>query len=187
MLNALFFPYSFTEFLHSLRMQSHVCVYGSDRVYANQHDKRTFRFSECSDGKQTPTPPSHFGFIYDAMNSECAKMDFRFAESTVNSWTLCSLSLSQTRRVANRKHGVSMFYFHCNPDGTPPPATAYLYVFVAIAMTVIYLSSHKIHFNDNIIFLNYLGTYERSRCGLCRASRAHASIRIEHSFLLVRK
>lgn len=102
-----------------------------DREYANQHDTRMFRFPECSDGKQTPTPPtpSHFRFIYDAMNSECAKMDFRFAESTVNSWTCCSLSpsLSHTRRVANRKHGVPMLYLHRNPDGTPPPATAYLY------------------------------------------------------------
>lgn len=49
-------------------------------AYANQHERKMFRFSYNFDGKQTPTPPPHFGFIYDAM-----KMDFRFAEPTVNS------------------------------------------------------------------------------------------------------
>lgn len=88
-----FLLYSFTEFLHSLCMQSHVWIYGSSMLISTKR--------ECS-GFQSVLMASRrrhrriFGFIYDAMNSECAKMDFRFAESTVNSWT-CFLSLSLSR------------------------------------------------------------------------------------------
>lgn len=83
--------YTFAEFLHSLRIRMQTYVSALGMLISTK--------GNCS-GFQTVSMASrrrrrrlHSRFIYDAMNSLSAKMDIRFAESTVISWS-CSISIT---------------------------------------------------------------------------------------------